>query len=217
MYQNRDKQERYWNREVWSFDSIYTHKKKIILNYLDKIFRWEVYARFDYTIKHSQPIEGKTILDIGCGTGKFALEYAKQKAKEVVGIDIAANMVDLCKHRAKEENFDNICTFIKTDPFDFKTDKIFDICIGMGLFDYITDPVPVIRRMKELTSGRIILSFPIKGSLRALIRKIRLGIRGCDVHFYYKDEFIKLMEQAGLKVHDIAKFNQLYCVLAYIK
>lgn len=217
MYQNKEKQERYWNRDIWNFDSIYTHKKKRFLNYLDNKFRWEVYARYDYTIKNSQPIEGKSVLDIGCGTGKFALEYARQKAKEVIGIDIAANMINLCKQRAKEENLDSICTFLKTDPFDFKTDKIFDICIGMGLFDYITDPIPVIKRMKELTSDRIILSFPKKGTLRALIRKIRLGIRGCDVHFYYKDEFIKLMEQAGLKVHSIVQFNQLYCVLAYIK
>ena len=167
-------------------------------------------------MKQSQPVTGKSVLDIGCGTGKFALEYGRQKAKEVVGIDISVNMIKLCQQRANNENLNEICTFLNSDPFEYRTNKIFNISIGMGLFDYIIEPLPVIERMKNLTSDRIIISFPKKGSLRAFLRKIRLGLRGCDVHFFYKKDIMELIEKAGFFNYDIAEYGQLFCVTVNI-
>jgi SAM-dependent methyltransferase len=38
-------------------------------------------------------IEGKDILDIGCGNGEKAIELARSGARSVLGLDIAANFL----------------------------------------------------------------------------------------------------------------------------
>ena len=46
-------------------------------------------------------LSGKTLLDAGCGTGALSIEAAERGAK-VVGIDVAANLIDVAKERAAE-------------------------------------------------------------------------------------------------------------------
>jgi 2-polyprenyl-3-methyl-5-hydroxy-6-metoxy-1,4-benzoquinol methylase len=214
MYQNINQQKNYWDKEVSNFDSIYSHKKGKLKNYLDKKLRWDMYERLNYTMRKSEPIEGKVILDVGCGTGRFVFEFIKRKAKKVIGIDIAPGMITTCKSVAEDNKVSDKCEFYIADPFEYKPDFKFDVCIGIGLFDYIIDALPVIRRMKELTSGKIILSFPKKGSLRAFIRKIRLNSRGCDVYFFSVSQIDKILKDAGIEKYELEKFGQLYCVTA---
>jgi len=42
------------------------------------------------------------------------------------------------------------CDFVK----DFPADKKFDITIAMGVFDYVKDPLPLLKKMKELTKEK---------------------------------------------------------------
>ena len=46
-------------------------------------------------------LSGKTLLDAGCGTGALSVEAALRGAN-VVGIDVAANLVDVARERAAE-------------------------------------------------------------------------------------------------------------------
>jgi 2-polyprenyl-3-methyl-5-hydroxy-6-metoxy-1,4-benzoquinol methylase len=212
MYQNINQQKNYWDKEVSNFDSIYSHKKGKFKNYLDKKLRWDMYERLNYTMRKSDPIEGKVILDVGCGTGRFVFEFIKRKAKKVIGIDIAPSMISTCKNVAEENKVMDKCEFHIADPFEYNPNFKFDICIGIGLFDYIIDALPVIKRMKELTSGKIILSFPKKGSLRAFIRKIRLNSRGCDVYFFSVSQIEEILKDAGIDKYELEEFGQLYCI-----
>jgi 2-polyprenyl-3-methyl-5-hydroxy-6-metoxy-1,4-benzoquinol methylase len=216
MYQNVEQQKNYWDKEVSEFDSIYSHNKSGFKNFLDKKLRWDMYERLNYTMKNSEPIEGKTILDVGCGTGRFVFEFLRRKAKKVVGIDIAPGMINTCKKIAEETKVNDKCELYVSDPFEYKTDSRFDVCIGIGLFDYIIDPLPVIKRMKELTTGRIILSFPKKGTIRAFIRKIRLNARGCDVYFFSPDDIKGFLKETGIEKYDFDQFGQLYCITAHL-
>jgi SAM-dependent methyltransferase len=47
------------------------------------------------------------ILDIGCGAGNFSLPFASL-AKEVEALDISSSMLDILKHRASAEGYENI-------------------------------------------------------------------------------------------------------------
>jgi magnesium-protoporphyrin O-methyltransferase len=48
-------------------------------------------------------LSGKTLLDAGCGTGALSIEAAARGA-DVVGIDVAANLVDVARRRARSAN-----------------------------------------------------------------------------------------------------------------
>ena len=217
MNQDLLKQKDYWDRQVNDFDSIYARSKSRFDNWIDATFRWDMYARFDYTMENAEPIQERTFLDVGCGTGRYALEFARRGAHRVVGIDIAEKMLAVCEQRAREEHLDGRCAFVHADLTQYKADTQFDVCIGIGLFDYIREPLPVLTKMREVVSNRAIMSFPRFWTWRAPVRKARLALRQCDVFFYTKERIDSLLKQAGFKRYSIQQVGQLYCVTAHVQ
>jgi 2-polyprenyl-3-methyl-5-hydroxy-6-metoxy-1,4-benzoquinol methylase len=208
-------QRAFWNSEADAFQRIYTHRKSKFANTLDQIFRKDMYERFVFTIEHCEPIKGRTFLDVGCGNALYSLELARKGAAKVVGIDISEVMIGLCKQSSENENLTDVCTFIQTDLLDYKPESTFDVSFGIGLFDYISDPLPVLKRMREVSTDRAIMAFPRLWTWRAPIRKMRLARKGCDVFFYSKAKIEKLLRDAGFSRQEIFKVGKLYCVVAY--
>ena len=208
-------QRNYWNNEADAFQRIYSHRKSGLSNLLDKVFRKDMYERYQFTIEHCEPINGRTFLDVGCGNGLYSLELARKGASQVVGIDISEVMIGLCREATKAENLDDRCVFKQTDLLEFQTDKVFDVSFGIGLFDYIKNPLPVLTKMRELTTDKAILAFPRFWTWRAPIRKARLNARGCDVFFYKKSTIAKLLRDAGFSRHEVHRIGKLHCVIAY--
>lgn len=205
----------YWNREAKSFQKIYTHEKPGILNFLDRVFRKDMFERFLFTIENCEPIKGRTFLDVGCGSGQYSIEVAKRGASKVVGIDIAESMLQLCRQFAQREGVEGRCAFLHTDLLLYEPEETFDVSIGMGLFDYICDPLPVLKQLRRVTKDRVIVSFPRFWTWRAPVRKVRLYLRGCEVYFYTKDRVDRLMEEAGFERHTVHKVGKLYCVIGF--
>jgi len=208
-------QRAFWNSEADAFQSIYTHRKSKFFNTLDQIFRKDMYERYQFTIANCEPIKGRTFLDVGCGNALYSLELARKGAAKVVGIDIAEVMIGLCKKQSDEQNLSNICTFIQTDLLEYNPDSKFDVSFGIGLFDYISNPLPVLKKMREVSTDKAIMAFPRLYTWRAPVRKVRLTIKGCDVYFYSAGRINKLMKEAGFSRHEITKVGKLFCVVAY--
>ncbi|HEY8227121.1 MAG TPA: methyltransferase domain-containing protein [Pyrinomonadaceae bacterium] len=208
-------QRKYWNNEADTFQRIYSHRKSKTANMLDRIFRKDMYERFQFTIANCEPIRDRTFLDVGCGNGLYSLELARKGAHRVVGIDISEVMIGLCKDASEAENFSDRCVFEQTDLLEFDVNTKFDVSFGIGLFDYIKNPLPVLTKMRELTTDKSILAFPRFWTWRAPIRKVRLTARGCDVFFYRKSNLAKLLRDAGFRRHEFHKVGKLHCVVAY--
>jgi 2-polyprenyl-3-methyl-5-hydroxy-6-metoxy-1,4-benzoquinol methylase len=207
-------QRNYWNREVQDFHSIYSHQKSKFATYLDQVFRKDMYERFVFTMEKSWPIPYRKYLDVGCGSGVYSLELARKGAASVTGLDIAENMLQVCRASADREGLSHRCNFIHSDLLEYQTDEKFDVSIGIGLFDYISDPLPVLKRMREVTRDKAILSFPRLWTWRAPIRKARLALRDCPVFFYTKSAIGSLVKEAGFADCEITKVGKLYCVVA---
>ncbi|HUW33550.1 MAG TPA: class I SAM-dependent methyltransferase [Planctomycetota bacterium] len=206
-------QQRYWNDEANAFQRIYTHHKSGLSVWLDKIFRKDMYLRYEYTLKHCEPIEGRTFLDVGCGNGLYSIELAKRGARKVVGLDISENMLKLCRQSAQQQGVADRCSFVHGDLLDYQPDEQFDVTFGIGLFDYIRDAAPVLRKMREVTRDKVIASFPRFWTWRAPVRKIRLGVRGCPVYFYTESGLLSMMKDAGFSETEIEKVVKLHCLV----
>jgi SAM-dependent methyltransferase len=214
MNPDLNRQSLYWSRESSAFENIYTGNKSPFLVFLDKVFRKDMFERFQFTIKNCEPCRGKTFYDIGCGNGIYSIELAKRGAEKVIGLEISNKMILLSRKNAKDTKCDNICSFVLSDPLSYKSEIVTDTAIGIGLFDYIKDPFPVLKKMNELVKDKVIISFPRLWTWRAPIRKIRLSLKGCDVHFYSKTKIKKLLIQAGFPIFEIHKIGKLFCVIA---
>ncbi|KAF8329308.1 protein arginine N-methyltransferase [Amanita rubescens] len=87
-------------------------------------------------IDNSHLFRGKTVLDVGCGTGILSMFAAKAGAKHVVGIDMS-NIIDQAQNIIEANGFKDTITLVKGKLEDTELPiKEFDIIISewMGYF-----------------------------------------------------------------------------------
>ncbi len=119
---------------------------------------------------------GDKVLDLGCGDGTTALPAAKIGA-DVLGVDIARNLVDAGNRRAQEHGLTNL-RFQEGDATDLGElqDKTFDLVVSIFGAMFAPKPFDVAREMVRVTrpGGRIIMGnwIPNDPTLVAQILKI---------------------------------------------
>src|SRR6266568_2421651 len=120
--------------------------------------------------------KGLKVLDLGCGDGTTALPEAKLGA-DVLGVDIARNLVEAGNKRAKEQALTNL-KFQQGDASDLNTleDQSFDLVVSIFGAMFAPKPFDVAKEMVRVTrpGGRIVMGNWIPGdpTLVAQILKI---------------------------------------------
>src|SRR5246127_1660126 len=109
--------------------------------------------------------KGLKVLDLGCGDGTTALPAAKLGA-EVLGVDIAANLVAAGNRRAREEGLSNL-KFQEGDASDLHDLKnaSFDLTVSIFGAMFAPKPFDVASEMVRVTrpGGRIVMGNWIPG------------------------------------------------------
>jgi ubiquinone/menaquinone biosynthesis C-methylase UbiE len=119
---------------------------------------------------------GLKVLDLGCGNGTTALPAARLGA-DVLGVDIARNLVDAGNRRAQEEGLTN-CRFQEGDATNLNelADRSFDLVVSIFGAMFAPKPFDVAREMVRVTrpGGRIVMGnwIPNDPTLVAQILKI---------------------------------------------
>jgi SAM-dependent methyltransferase len=119
---------------------------------------------------------GQRVLDLGCGDGTTALPSARRGA-EVLGVDIARNLVEAGNRRAQQEGLDNL-RFREGDACDLQgiEDGTFDLVVSIFGAMFAPRPDDVAREMVRVTrpGGRIVMGNWIPGdpTLVAQILKV---------------------------------------------
>jgi SAM-dependent methyltransferase len=120
--------------------------------------------------------EGQQVLDLGCGDGTTALPAA-QLGADVLGVDIASNLVAAGNARAQALGLTNV-TFQEGDATDLNEldDERFDLVISIFGAMFAPKPFDVAKEMVRVTrpGGRIVMGNWIPGdpTLVAQILKI---------------------------------------------
>ena len=119
---------------------------------------------------------GMRVLDLGCGDGTTALPEARLGA-DVLGVDIAVNLVEAARQRAAAEGLSN-CRFQEGDASNLEglTDKSFDLVVSIFGAMFAPRPFDVAKEMVRVTKpgGRIVMGnwIPNDPTLVAQILKI---------------------------------------------
>src|SRR5256885_6011947 len=120
--------------------------------------------------------QGMKVLDLGCGDGTTALPAAKLGA-DVLGVDIASNLVQAGNWRAREMGLTN-CRFQEGDATNLRelADQSFDLVMSIFGAMFAPKPHDVAKAMVRVTrpGGRIVMGNWIPGdpTLVAQILKI---------------------------------------------
>lgn len=120
--------------------------------------------------------QGMDVLDLGCGDGTTAIPAARLGAN-VLGVDIARNLVEAGNERARAEGLTS-CRFQEGDASDLRelADRSFDLVVSVFGAMFAPRPLDVAKEMVRVTrpGGRIVMGNWIPGdpTLVAQILKV---------------------------------------------
>jgi len=194
----------FFDRFADRFDTIYDYQRGPFMRWFDQQFRSDMVVRFDRTFSSFGDITGKTVLDIGCGSGPYITEALRRKVSFVTGVDPAPEMLRIVRQRLDGTAFSSACDLIE-GGFPAVDLEPHDHVIVMGVLDYVRDAERFISALRPLTRRSAAVSFPSKHWLRTPLRRFRYWIRKCPVYFHDEAQIRVICEQAGFSRIDVFK------------
>lgn len=197
----------YFVRSAVTFDSLYSEEKMgPLMRIINRQFRRDIHDRFILSMDHIRQYGLETALDVGCGSGRYALAMSQMGMKRIVGVDVSPKMLDMARDiTGRVEKADDIFEFYCSDFMEISTEEKFDLVLAMGFFDYIKDPISVLKKMMTIAGHSVIATFPSISIYRTPIRKIRYHFKRCPVYFYTRDDIRSLATEAGFRSYEITK------------
>lgn len=189
----------YFVRHASRFDGLYGGDN-MATRVFDRLFRKPMYERYRLTIEALGDAQGKKYLDVGCGSGRYAINLARLGA-DVTAVDFSPAMLELTRQYAQEEKVAEKVQVIKADANEWMagTKEHFDAAYGMGFFDYLDDPVLTLKLMLKV-ADRAYLSVPAPEFPRAQLRRLRYARQNCPVYFFTRAQTKKLVSDAGGRI-----------------
>ncbi len=114
--------------------------------------------------KHGVELEGKTVLDLGCGTGSYTIRMAREAA-HVTALDISEGMLKTLAESARANNLTNI-TCVCADWAQYTPDRKFDL-IFCSLTPAVQDRAAVEKIRKHAAGWVVNISFA--GPMKAYV------------------------------------------------
>jgi ubiquinone/menaquinone biosynthesis C-methylase UbiE len=195
-----------FERDAESFDAIYRLERSPFWRLVNTTLRKAVFERYTITFEQAGDVTGKKVLDVGCGSGVYSVDFARRGAGRVVGVDFSGNMLKIARQEAAQHGVADRCDFIRADFLELDLEEKFDISIAMGVFDYVPDQVTFLRKMVALTTGKVIVAFPGHSLLREPARRLRYRLAGKgEIFLYGREDVERIATEAGLREKEIIR------------
>ena len=168
--------------------------------------------RLDYIDQHAGGLEGKRVLDVGCGGGILA-ESMAQRGARVTGIDMGKANIEVAKLHLYESGLEVDYRQVPVETLAGEQPGHYDLVTCMEMLEHVPDPESVIRACATLTrpGGKVFFSTlnrNPKSYLFAIVgAEYVLGLLPRGTHDYAR--FIRPSEleawarRAGLRLRDL--------------
>jgi len=143
------------------------------------------------------PVEGKRVLEIACGTGRFTAMLAERGA-DIVGLDISGPMLQQGREKARTVGVAERIEFMRGDaarlPFP---DDHFDTVFAMRFFHLADTPAKFLTEMCRVSREQVFFDTFKRSSARTVYNwLLPMGSR-----LYSDEEVHRLLADAGLTLH----------------
>ena len=214
----------YWRDHLssWEASAYFKEGQQKEANWWDRlstIFRGDaMYVRMNTALELIQPhLSGKTVLDVGCASGRFAFQMIRAGAQKVYGTDISNEALELAKQRGAEFGMQDKLDFSAMDVVQPSTPlpKV-DLVTALGVIEYF-NAEDMSAFLGNLRTTYFLLDFPDHGRKKEfptwILRQVYIRVNKLPgVYLYSLEEFTKLAEPFGFKNLRVIKRNNFYYV-----
>lgn len=193
-----DRTSEFFDRYAGGFNAIYGNNDRAFERIINHLFRRAMLVRYEKTLAGCRPVEGHTVIDVGCGPGHYSVALARAGAAHVLGLDFAPGMLNIARDSAQAHGVAQRCSFVLGDFLSYPISERFDYAVVMGFMDYVRDARPVIDRVLQVVGSRAFFSFPKDGGPLAWQRKLHYRNR-CDLFLYHEDQIRSLLSATGAR------------------
>ena len=159
---------------------------------------------------------GKTVLDIGCGTGEIIAGVKDRGASNVIGIDYAKSAIDIAKNRYCNKTI----KFLNKSLDEISVELLssnksgVDVVISLGTIEHMDNPELALKKMLSLLNddGELIITCPYFINVRgivwmslALLLDVPMSLT--DKHFISPFDIRKWLSGTGFNLVDIQHFD----------
>jgi len=145
-----------------------------------------------------------TVLDMGCGIGRWSFVFAK-RCKKVVAVDYSGELLKIAQAEAKSRMLKNI-EFIESSALDFSYPEQFDLILVAGVLLYINDEdiENVVKNSGRLLKPHGILVSREPTGVNGRVERINRYEKSLDATYnaIYRsvEEFADLFARCGFKL-----------------
>lgn len=151
------------------------------------------------------PVAGRTVLDVGTGTGRAAIALAIRGAR-VTGVDASSEMLAVAERRAKDARVG--VTFTPGDAHGLAyADRSFDSVVCLRVLMHTPDWRGSLAELCRVAAARVVFDYPALSSAAALQAATRraahaLGAR-VEAYRVFSDRAVRAaLESSGFRVVD---------------
>ncbi len=214
---------RYWEKHLQSWEaSAYFRDSWQKAGWWDRLstfFRGDaMYVRMNTALELIAPhVNGMTVLDVGCASGRFAFQIIQAGAQKVYGADISEDALALARKRAAELGLEGKAEFFAADVVQPNSPlPRVDLVTALGVIEYF-DADAMSAFLGNLQTKYILLDFPDLARKKEfptwILRQVYIRVhRLPGVYLYSLDEFAKIAEPFGFTNLRVIRKNQFYYV-----
>lgn len=202
---------KYWKEHVLSWEAgAYYKDRDTRPSFWDRtssIFRGRaMYVRMEAALQLvSAHVGGLRVLDIGCGSGRFAFELLEAGAQHVIGVDVSPAAIEAANaRRGQSSSVDRLDFMVMdlTDP-DVRLPQV-DLITALGVIEYFDAPALSVL-LGKFNTRYFLIDFPDadgrkRNRLNWYLRQVYLRVNKCPgVHLYAEDEFRRMAAEHGIE------------------
>jgi 2-polyprenyl-3-methyl-5-hydroxy-6-metoxy-1,4-benzoquinol methylase len=190
-----------------TYDRIYRQGEE---NYFSKFIDGEQKSEVEEVVLGMIDWKGKSVLDVGCGTGSLVRKIAHSGASHVTGIDYSHEAIEIA--RATQDNPRNV-QFVTVDLKDMQQGG-HDVVVSCGTIEHSDDPSQFLARLSALTNDKadIVITCPHFINLRGftwmtLANLLDVPMSLTDIHFIHPWHVKRWAMENSLSLESMSSFD----------
>lgn len=157
-------------------------------------------------------IKGKSVIDLGCGSGRYTFLLEEAGPRKLTGVDISDEMLRIAREKAEKRG--SRAKFIKGDLHDFVPDDQYDVVFSSTMSHYIVDLFPLFANIYDMLTYKGICIISVMNPIYSAHYPLKKG--GQDGAQPVTDSYIQPWYNGDEELEELLSYSYHHTFSDYI-